>query len=89
MDNKPQLICFECKNFIRFYVKKRNKFQPIERGYCKECGIKSENRCCKVTECLLWEAIPSPQEERKMLEMELRNICKRLNEIATYIENID
>lgn len=89
MDKNQQKICYKCNNFIRYYVKTKRKFIQIDHGHCKTLGINSSNRCKKITECSIWEELPTQNEIKKSIEVEIRNMCKRLKEIAEILKDGD
>ncbi len=79
-------ICFGCKYFLNYYVKRSTYFEPLKDGFCVNCNVKAKQSRSKFKlreECEYWEPLEDEQEKsNKQIIRVLRDMEEHLVEIA-------
>ena len=81
MKTEEAKSCRNCRYYLKHYIKKNTKYQPIQFGHC--ANQNNPKRTKSVEVCELWENNEIKMEERrKAIDEVLRDIEKHLSEMA-------
>ena len=84
-------LCKNCKYFIQYYFKKRNKFVTVDCGHCtnnnKKRGIVLKQ---DTAACSKWEqAEPNDEKQQNTISELLQKIHKQLKELTQVLSADD